>query len=79
VASKVSSNSGKSQKLWVNFVISGEPAEVFRQLKERGIVHSTRDAFTQGIMCLQEKIVRSDLKKAQLEATKSLKERGYCD
>ena len=77
MASKGKQNSSEHQKLWVNFVISGEPAEVFRQLKERGIVHSTRDAFTQGIMCLQERIVRSDLKKAQLEATKSLKERGY--
>ena len=77
MAAERGSNSGAREKLWVNFVISGEPAEVFRQLKKRGIVHSTRDAFTQGIMCLQEKIVRSDLKKAQLEATKSLKERGY--
>lgn len=74
---KTEPSSERPKKVWVNFVISGEPAEVFLQLKERRIVHSTRDAFTQGIMCLQEKVMERDLKRAQLDATKSLRERGY--
>jgi len=77
MACRKTSRLEKPRKVWVNFVISGEPAEVFLELKNRGFVHSARDAFTQGIMCLQEKIMERELKKAQLEATKSLKEGSY--
>jgi hypothetical protein len=47
-------------------------AEVYLQLKERGIVHSTRDAFTQGLRCLHERVMEIDLKKAQLKASEKL-------
>jgi len=65
-------NSNEHRKLWVNFAISGEPGDMYLELKKRGIVHSTRDAFAQGLRCLHEKIMEIDLKKAQLAATKRL-------
>jgi hypothetical protein len=45
---------------------------MYLELKKRGIVHSTRDAFSQGLRCLHEKIMETDLKKAQLAAAKRL-------
>jgi hypothetical protein len=66
------SNYGERRKLWVNFELSGEPRDMYLEFKKRGLVHSTRDAFTQGLRCLQEKIMEIDLKKAQLVATRRL-------
>lgn len=66
------SNYGERRKLWVNFELGGEPKDMYLELKKRGLVHSTRDAFTQGLRCLQEKIMEIDLKKAQLAATRRL-------
>lgn len=71
---KVMLNSGKPRRVWVNFPLSGEIAEVYLQLKERGIVHSTRDALAQGLRCLQERVTEQDLKRAQLRASKRLEE-----
>jgi len=67
-------NSNEHLTLWVNFPLRGEPLDVYLTLKERGIVHSTRDSFVQGLRCLQEKIVEFDLKRAQLAASKRLNE-----
>lgn len=55
-----------------NFSISGELGDMYLGLKKRGIVHSTRDAFAQGLRCLHEKIVETDFKRAQLAAAKGL-------
>jgi len=69
---KVVLNSGKPRRIWVKFPITGEMAEIYLQLKERGIVHSTRDAFTQGLRCLHERVMEIDLKRAQLKASERL-------
>lgn len=69
---KVMLNSGKLRRIWVKFLITGEMAEIYLQLKERGIVHSTRDAFTQGLRCLHERVMEIDLKRAQLKASERL-------
>jgi hypothetical protein len=74
MAPKVVLESGKRRRVWVNFPLSGEIAEVYLQLKERGIVHSTRDAFAQGLRCLQEKVTELDLKRAHLRASQRLEE-----
>jgi hypothetical protein len=66
------SNYGERRKVWVNFVLSGEPYDLYLEFKKRGLVHSTRDVFTQGLRCLQEKIMEMDLKKAQLAASRRL-------
>jgi hypothetical protein len=65
-------NHGERRKLWVNFTLSGEPHEIYLELKKRGPVHNTRDTFTQGLRHLQEKIMEIDLKKAQLAASRRL-------
>jgi len=72
VTPKVVLDSGKPRRVWVNFPLSGEVAEVYLQLKERGIVHSIRDAFAQGLRCLQEKVTELDLKRARLRASERL-------
>lgn len=66
------SNYGKCPKGLVNFPIGGELGDMYLELKKRGIVHSTRDAFAQGLRCLHEKIVETDLKRAQLAAARRL-------
>jgi hypothetical protein len=45
---------------------------MYIELKKRGITHSTRAAFTQGLRCLHEKILEINLKRAQLAATRRL-------
>jgi len=74
VAPKVAPSSSEDRRLWVNFPVSGEPLEIYLQLRGRGIVHSTRDAFVQGLRCLQAKVVEMDLKVAQLKASQRLNE-----
>ncbi|MBS7633751.1 hypothetical protein KEJ15_09125 [Candidatus Bathyarchaeota archaeon] len=63
-----------TQKVNIKCTVVGEPAEIFLELKRRGIVRSARDAFVQGIICLNDKIVQRDLKIAQLKASKQLEE-----
>lgn len=72
MAPKMVFSRGKPRRIWINFPISGEIAEIYLHLKERGIVHSTRDAFTQGLRCLQERVTELDLKRAQLKASERL-------
>jgi len=72
MAPKTVFSQGKQRRIWINFPIGGEIAEIYFHLKERGIVHSTRDAFTQGLRCLQERVTELDLKRAQLRASERL-------
>jgi len=72
LAPRKESNYGKCRRVWVNFPISGELGVMYLELKKRGIVHCTRDAFSQGLRCLHEKIMETDLKKAQLAAARRL-------
>ena len=69
---KMMFSQSKPRRIWINFPINGEIAEIYLHLKERGIVHSTRDAFTQGLRCLQERVTELDLKRAQLRASERL-------
>lgn len=62
------------KKITIKCDILGEPAEIFIELKHRGLVRSARDAFVQGIMCLHEKVLERDLKLAQLKASRRLEE-----
>lgn len=61
-------------KINIKYVLPGELAEIFLELKRRGIVKSARDAFTQGLMCLHDRVLQRDLKAAQLKASKRLSE-----
>lgn len=64
----------EAAKVHIKCTVLGEPAEIFLELKRRGIVRSARDAFVQGIISLNDKILQRDLKMAQLKASKRLSE-----
>ncbi len=51
----------------LNTTIRGEPAEILLELKRRGIVRSTADAFVQGIFALYKTVVDRDLALARLK------------
>lgn len=61
-------------KINIKYILSGDLAEIFLELKRRGIIRSSRDAFTQGLMCLHDRVLQRDLKVAQLKASKRLSE-----
>jgi hypothetical protein len=60
------------EKVWVNFVLTGEPARIIREAKKRGIAKSTRDAVVQGLLALNDKMVERDLRKAQANAHRQI-------
>ena len=62
----------EEDKLYVKCTLSGEPARIVRELKERGIVCSVREAVVHGILTYYEKVVRRDLEQAQLKASQRL-------
>lgn len=61
-------------KIHVKCAISGEPAQIFLDLKRRGIVLSAHDAVVQGLLSLHERVLQRDLQKAQLKASQKLSE-----
>jgi len=61
-------------RLYVKCVLSGEPALIVRELKERGIVKSVREAVVQGLLLLYEKTAERDLRMAQARASRRLEE-----
>ena len=66
----------EEHKVWVNFTLKGEPAQTYFELKQRGIIHSTRDVFMEGLRALQERVMERDLKMAQIRASRRLNEDG---
>ena len=57
------------EKLHVKCILTGEPALMVRELKERGLVRSIREAIVQGILALYERTAERDLKRAQARAS----------
>jgi len=51
----------------INTSISGIYAEILINLKRRGILRSNTDAVCQGLLALQEKILKLDLEMARLK------------
>jgi hypothetical protein len=62
------------EKLHVKCTLTGEPARMVRELKERGLVRSIREAMVQGILVLYERTAERDLKRAQARASLRLEE-----
>lgn len=58
----------------INCKIEGEPAEIIRDLKKRGLFTSNTDLIIQAVMVLHEKIVERDLKEAQLKEIREKEE-----
>ena len=61
-------------RVHIKCAISGEPAQIFLDLKRRGIVLSAHDAVVQGLLSLHERVLQRDLQAAQLKASQKLSE-----
>ena len=66
-----------NEKLYVKCTLTGEPARMVLELKERGIVRSVREAVVHGILAFYEKTAERDLKNAQAKASLRLQEEVY--
>ena len=64
----------ESEILHVKCTLNGEPARLLRELKDRGIVRSVREAVAHGIMALYERTAERDLKRAQALASRRIQE-----
>ena len=60
------------EKIYVKCTLEGEPARIVRELKQRGLVASVREAVVHGILTYHEKILHRDLELAQLKASRRL-------
>lgn len=60
------------KKIYVKCTLSGEPARIVRELKARGVVASVREAVVHGILEYYEKILKRDLEREQLKASRRL-------
>ena len=65
---------GREDRLYVKCILRGEPAKIVRELKERGIVKSVREAVVQGLLLLHERMAERDLRMAQARASRNLEE-----
>jgi len=61
-------------KVFVRCTLRGEPARIVRELKERGVVASVREAVVHGLIALYERTAERDLKRAQAHASLRLQE-----
>ena len=52
----------------VNITLRGEPAQILRELKRRGVVRSNTAAVVQGLFLLWDKITQRDLARARVNA-----------
>lgn len=68
------SNQAAEVKINIKYVLSGEPARIFLELKRRGFIRSAREAFVQGLISLHEKVLARDLQLAQVKASQRLEE-----
>jgi hypothetical protein len=64
----------RQPKVRINTTISGEPARILIELKNRGIATSNTDAIIQALFTLYDKIVERDLKTAQLRTLREVEE-----
>ncbi|MCJ7574949.1 hypothetical protein MUO93_11935 [Candidatus Bathyarchaeota archaeon] len=62
------------ERVWVNFVLVGEPARVVLEAKRRGIAKSTRDAVVQALVTLNDKMLERDLRGAQVRMQRRAEE-----
>jgi uncharacterized protein (UPF0297 family) len=56
------------ERVWVNFVLTGEPARIIREAKTRGIAKFTRDAVVQALLVMNDRMLERDLRSAQVRA-----------
>jgi hypothetical protein len=56
------------ERVWVNFVLEGEPARIIRDAKKRGTAKSTRDVVVQALVVLNDRMLERELRGAQVRA-----------
>lgn len=56
------------ERVWVNFVLVGEPARIIRDAKRRGTAKSTRDVVVQALVALNDRMLERELRGAQVRA-----------
>jgi hypothetical protein len=56
------------ERVWVNFVLVGEPARIIRDVKKRGTAKSTRDVVVQALVALNDRMLERELRSAQVRA-----------
>ncbi len=66
------SHEARQLSIYVRCTLSGEPARIVRELKERGVVASVREAVVHGILTYYEKVLQRDLDQARLRASQRL-------
>lgn len=54
--------------------LTGEPAEILRELRDRGHVVSIKDAVSQGLYRLYDEVLERDMLKVRVQAAKRLEE-----
>jgi hypothetical protein len=55
-------------------LLEGDVLRMYRELRSRGLVKSTRDAFTQGISALYEKVMERDILEARAKTSAQMVE-----
>ena len=61
-------NEDDTKELHVKCKLEGDPARMFRELKQRGVVDTVKDAVKQGFIALYENVTERDLREAQSRA-----------
>jgi len=56
------------ERVWINFVLVGEPARIIRDVKRRGTAKSTRDVVVQALVALNDRMLERELRGAQVRA-----------
>ena len=59
-------------KVNFKFKLEGEPAEMYRELRARGLVKSASDAMAQGVQRLYDETLERDMKRVRVQAGKRL-------
>jgi len=60
--------SREPDKVYVKCTLTGEPARIVQELKQRGIVRSVREAVVHGILTYYEATMERDLKRVEAMA-----------
>ena len=72
-------NLEKPEKVYLKCTLKGDQALIILELKERGIVGSVREAVVQGLFAFYEKILKRDLRRAQVASARRIAEEAQLD
>lgn len=64
----------KPERVYLKCTLRGDPALIFLELKERGIVGSVKEAVVQELFAFYERILERDLRRAQVASARRVTE-----